>query len=69
MKMAALVLIGLSVSAAAASAQQTTAGCPAPRSLGAMPDSMKPDIAIIARVQAAELKFNTAPSTSLQLSG
>ena len=53
----------------AASAQQQPAGCPAPRSLGTLPDSVKPDIAIIARVQAAELRFNAQPQTSLKLFG
>ncbi len=51
------------------SAQQTPSACPPPRSLGVIPDSVKPDIAIIARVQAAELRFNAQPQTSLQLFG
>jgi hypothetical protein len=69
MKIGVLVLAGLTLSATAASAQQPAAGCPAPRSLSAVSDTVKPDIAIIARVEAAELKFNAQPSTSLQLFG
>ena len=64
-----LVLIGLLASAGTASAQQATGACPPPRSLSLLPDSAKPDIAIVARVQAAELRFNAPPSTSLQITG
>jgi hypothetical protein len=56
-------------SGSAANAQQQPSGCPAPRSLGVLPDSIKPDIAIITRVQAAELRFNSQPQTSLQIFG
>ena len=69
MRTALLVLVAGLVSAGAASAQQITGACPPPRSLSLLPDSAKPDIAIIARVQAAELRFNSQPSTSLQITG
>jgi hypothetical protein len=68
-KIGLLVLAGLLASASAASAQQTAGACPPPRSLSLLPDSAKPDIAIVARVQAAELRFNAQPSTSLQITG
>ena len=67
------VLFGVLFSASTAAAQQPEAqqsrACPAPRSMGALADSIKPDIAIIARVQAAELRFSSQPQTSLQLFG
>ena len=69
MKAACLLLVGLLGSAASLSAQQQTGACPPPRSLSLTADSIKPDIAIIARVQAAELRFNSQPSTSLQITG
>jgi hypothetical protein len=43
--------------------------CPAPRSLRTAADSAKPDIAIIARVEARELRFNAQPQASLKLAG
>jgi hypothetical protein len=49
--------------------QQQPQECPAPRSLRATADSAKPDIAIIARVEARELRFNSQPQTSLRLAG
>jgi hypothetical protein len=64
---AALVLC----TAPAIAAQQTQPanGCPPPRSLRINVDSVKPDIAIFARVQADELRFNSAPRSSLELFG
>jgi hypothetical protein len=50
-------------------AQQVTPTCPAPRSLRVTADSAKPDIAIIARVEARELRFNSQPQASLKLAG
>jgi hypothetical protein len=69
MKTSGYALLGLLLCAASANAQQLTQNCPAPRSLRATADSVKPDIAIFARVEARELRFNSPPQTSLQLSG
>ena len=69
MKTMAYALCALFVCAGAVSAQQPAQNCPAPRSLRAVSDTTKPDIAIIARVEAAELRFNSQPQTSLQLTG
>jgi hypothetical protein len=69
MKAVALIVGLVLASSGAAFGQQQPSGCPAPRSLGTLPDSVKPDIAIIARVQAAELRFNAQPQTSLKLFG
>jgi hypothetical protein len=70
MKVAVLAICALGVFGSTAHAQQQQQqGCPAPRSMGALPDSVKPDIAVIARVQAAEVRFNSQPGTSLQLFG
>jgi hypothetical protein len=65
----ALGLLLLSSHAAFGQQQPQRAACPAPRSLGTLPDSVKPDVAIIARVQAAEVRFNAQPQASLQLFG
>jgi hypothetical protein len=69
MRAACLTLVVVVGMAASASAQQPATTCPPLRSLSLTADSIKPDIAIIARVQAAELRFNSQPSTSLQISG
>jgi hypothetical protein len=64
-----LTLAALLWVSTAAEAQQPAATCAAPRSLSLSADSTKPDIAIIARVQAEELRFNSQPQASLQLFG
>ena len=76
MKTFAMTVCTVLICAAGAHAQQTQPAqpqaqpqCPAPRSLRAATDSAKPDIAIIARVEARELRFNSQPQTSLQLAG
>jgi hypothetical protein len=69
MKRLGIALLALLAGSASASAQQQSSSCPAPRSLSLAGDSTKPDIAIIARVQAAEVRFNAQPQTSLQLFG
>jgi hypothetical protein len=68
-KLAIALLSVLAVSATGEAQQPQAASCPAPRSLSLATDSAKPDIAIVARVQAAELRFNAQPQTSLQLFG
>lgn len=50
-------------------AQQPATPCPAPRSLAASTDSAKPDIAIRARVEMRELRFDSSPQMSLQVFG
>jgi hypothetical protein len=69
MRAACLTLVAVMGTTTSALAQQSATACPPPRSLSFTADSIKPDIAIIARVQAAELRFNSQPSTSLQISG
>ena len=69
MRIIGFALSALLVAVAPAPGQQQTRPCPAPRSLGVPTDSIKPDIVVIARVEAAELKFNAQPQTSLQLFG
>jgi hypothetical protein len=79
MKTFGFVFCAALVSVTAANAQQTQPAqtqpqvqqqeCPAPRSLRATADSAKPDIAIIARVEARELRFNSQPQASLKLAG
>ena len=62
-------LAALVVSSSTLAAQQPGTPCSAPRSLGATTDSLKPDIAILARVHARELTFNSQPQMSLQIAG
>ena len=62
-----LFIVTLALVGTEAQAQQQPV-CPPPRSL-AVSDSIKPDIAIVARVEARELRFNAEPRLSLQLSG
>lgn len=69
MRSICLIVFMILGSAAAASAQQGGSSCPPPRSLSLAADSAKPDIAIMARVQAAELRFSAQPNTSLQING
>jgi hypothetical protein len=69
MKTLGIAVVAVLAASAPASAQQQPANCPAPRSLSLSSDSTKPDIAIVARVQAAEVRFNSQPQTSLQLFG
>jgi hypothetical protein len=69
MKQIGMALMTLALMSGAAWGQQPGNSCPPARSLGAALDSIKPDIAIVARVQAAELRFNSQPSASLQLFG
>jgi hypothetical protein len=68
MKTLGIALLAVVALTDSAPAQQLRS-CPAPRSLSLASDSTKPDIAIIARVQAAEVRFNSQPQTSLQLFG
>lgn len=74
MKAFAYAVFATLVCASGARAQQPQPAqqpqtCPAPRSLRVTGDSVKPDIAIIARVEARELRFNSQPQTSLKLAG
>jgi len=69
MRRLSLALSAVLLLSSAASAQQPTQTCPAPRSLRLVGDTVKPDIAIIARVEARELRFNSQPQTSLRISG
>jgi len=69
MKTLTCSLFALLLCTAAGSAQQPSQNCPAPRRLQAAADTGKPDIAIMARVEARELRFNAAPQTSLTIRG